>query len=259
MINIKDSDQKQLDPPGTFVEILPHPFDKVNKSVEKAVIIEHRFAFFYWMKWYQDLMDKKKIDKPPLLVSIDWHTDLTTSEGEQQELNKIDNYSLADLALFCWEKLSPMNDGQILAAAYLNVIGDIVLLKREYSIDGLDGKPFKDKNGNPHNIFEFNDVKDFEKHLIKREENSVFFDIDLDYFITSEGNFSERDSWIMMKKRKIKKIINVKRRYMKWILKRLEGYTIATEPEYCGGILQSSKILTIIEEQFFNKNGEWKI
>ncbi len=259
MIDIEFNDPDNITPPGAFVDILAHPVDRINKAIEKAVIKEHRFAFFYWMKWYKELIEKKKISNPPLLVSIDYHTDLTTSESEQKDLDGVENYNQADLALFCWAKMQPTNDGQILAAAYMNIIGDIVLLKRQHSIDGLGGEPFVDKYGNPHNIFEFNDVKEFEKHLMGRDEKNVFFDIDLDYFIISEGNSTEKDSWEMMKKRNIKKIIRIKRPFILWILKRIEGFTIATEPDYCGGILKSCKILTIIEEQLFNKNGEWRI
>src|SRR5690606_13372106 len=187
MLNIEFNEPENITPPGAFVDSYVHPFDKKNKSIEKAVIKEHRFAFFYWMKWYKKLTEEGDLDNPPLLVSIDWHTDLTTSESEQEDLNEVDSYNMADLALFCWGKMNPNNDGQILAAAYMNIIGDIVLLKRQHSIDGLEGEPFVDKYGNPHNIYEFNDVKEFEKHLIGRKENKVFFDIDLDYFITNIG------------------------------------------------------------------------
>ena len=259
MIDIEFNDPDNYEPPGAFVDSLAHPFDEDNKYVEKAVIKEHRFAFFYWMKWYKKLKDEGTIDKPPLLVSIDWHTDLTTSESEKKDLDGVEDYNQADMALFCWGKMNANNDGQIWAAAYMNIISDIVLLKRQHSIDGLDGEPFVDKEGNAHNIFEFNDVQEFEKFLINREDTNVFFDIDLDYFITSEGNFTDRDSWTMMKKKRIKKLINTNRSFVKWILKRLEGFTIATEPDYCGGILKSCKILTIIEEQLFTIDGKWRV
>ena len=247
------------DPPGAFVDILAHPHDKINKSLEKVVIKEHRFSFFYWMKWYRELLKKRRISSPPLLVTIDYHRDLLFSQGEKEDLNDVSEYNFSDLALFCWAKMNSQNDGHILSAAYLNIIGDIVLLKRQGGVDDSDEKPFLDKFGNKHNIIEFNDVSKFEKHLLSRNEEHVFFDIDLDYFITSEGNFSERDSWEMMEESEIREIINIERPFIKWILKYIEGYTIATEPDYCGGIFKSCKILTIIEEQLFTANGEWKI
>jgi len=63
----------------------------------------------------------------------------------------------------------------------------------------------------------------------------------------------------MMDEKGIREIINLDRPYMKWILERIEGYTIATEPDYCGSIYKSCKILTIIEDQLFTVDGEWKI
>lgn len=259
MIEFKHSNPDYCDPPGAFRDILAHPFDKINKSIEKVVIKEHRFAFFYWMKWYKELAQKRRITKPPLLVTIDYHRDLASSQGEKEELKGIENYNLSELALFCWARMNPLNDGHILAAAYKNIIGDIVLLKRQTGFDNLDGKPFKDYDNNDHRIFEFTDVVEFEKYLLNRNDSSVFFDIDLDYFIVSEGNWGERDSWKMMEEQEIKKIINHNRPFINWVLERIEGYTIATEPDYCGGIMKSCKILSILEEQLFTFNGDWKI
>jgi hypothetical protein len=246
-------------PAGAFVDILPHPYDKINRAIEKVVIIEHRFSFFYWFKWYKNLINKRRIKKPPLLVTVDYHRDIAFSESEKEELSNVINYNLSELALFCWSRMNTLNNGHVLAAAYTNVIGDIVLLKRQVGFDDNEENIFKDKFNNDHKIYEFTDVDEFEKHLIERQENSVFFDIDLDYFIVSEGNFLAKDSWEMMKEKNIKEIINLERPFIKWILERLEGYTIATEPRYCGGISKSCKILSIIEEQLFTFDGNWKI
>ena len=240
-------------PPGAFVDILPHPYDKINRAIEKVVIIEHRFSFFYWLKWYKELIKKSRIKSPPLLVTLDYHRDLAISKSEKEELDDVINYNQSDLASFCWSRMNTLNNGHVLAAAYTNVIGDIVLLKRQVGFDDNEENIFKDKFNNDHKIYEFTDVDEFEKHLIERQENSVFFDIDLDYFIVSEGNFSAKDSWEMMKEKNIKEIINLERPFIKWILERLEEYTIATEPRYCGGILKSCKILSIIEEGIRSK------
>jgi len=259
MAEFKHSNPDYCDPPGAYRDILAHPFDKINKSIEKVVFKEHRFAFFYWMKWYKELLGKEKIKNPPLLVTIDYHRDLASSESERDEIKDVEKYNLSDLAMFCWASLNPMNDGHILSAAYANIIGDIVLLKRQIGIDDMDDKPFIDKDNNEHKIFEFTDVNEFEKFLLGRKESNLFFDIDLDYFIISEGNFSERDSWEIMDEKGIKEIINLDRPFVKWILERIEGFTVATEPDYCGGIQKSCKILSIIEEQFFTFDGEWRI
>ena len=130
MKEFKHSNPDYCDPPGAFRDILAHPFDKINKSIEKVVFKEHRFAFFYWVRWYRELLKKGRVINPPLLVTIDYHRDLASSESEKEELNDIDKYNLAKLVQFCWTRMNPMNDGHILSAAYLNIIGDIVLLNR---------------------------------------------------------------------------------------------------------------------------------
>ena len=50
-----------------------------------------------------------------------------------------------------------------------------------------------------------------------------------------------------------------------WIFERLKGFTIATEPEHCGGLLKSNKFLNLISEIYFspelfapNSNWKWK-
>jgi hypothetical protein len=73
---------------------------------------EHRFAFTFWNQW--------RTSPPAALVSIDWHQDLQhTSESEQQRLLALDTSDEAEVALFAWTQLNPLNDGQILAAAWV--------------------------------------------------------------------------------------------------------------------------------------------
>lgn len=37
-----------------------------------------------------------------------------------------------------------------------------------------------------------------------------------------------------------------------WILKNVAGITIATEPEFCGGLKQSHYFLSVIDQLYFN-------
>lgn len=82
------------------------------------------------------------------------------------------------------------------------VIDDIVLLRKHNGIDIIEEQKFKDKFGNDHRIYEFTNLDKFEEHIVNRNENNVFFDIDLDYFIESEGLFNDRDSWSLMDEKK---------------------------------------------------------
>jgi len=38
---------------------------------------------------------------------------------------------------------------------------------------------------------------------------------------------------------------------MEWILSRLEGFTIAMEPDFCGGLKKSNQLFHILENIFF--------
>lgn len=50
---------------------------------------------------------------------------------------------------------------------------------------------------------------------------------------------------------------------MQWIFQRLQGITIATEPEHTGGLLKSNKLLSLINNIWFkpslftSRPGKW--
>ena len=78
------------DGPGTFHEILAHPTDPINKAIELWVGFEHRFAFFYWARWFKS-MQQKRPGPPPTLVTFDHHRDLMRpGSHEKLELEKDD-------------------------------------------------------------------------------------------------------------------------------------------------------------------------
>ncbi|MCG3717659.1 hypothetical protein L5F50_00545 [Aliarcobacter butzleri] len=58
-------------------------------------------------------------------------------------------------------------------------------------------------------------------------------------------------------------LLNIDSEFMQWIFKRMEGMTIATEPKWCGGLINSNKIYKILDNtlfnnQLFSKKEEWK-
>lgn len=57
--------------PGTFEDYFVNPYDS-NKNLNVSIVFEHRFAFYYWMKW-TTLQAK---NHPPVLILLDWHQDL---------------------------------------------------------------------------------------------------------------------------------------------------------------------------------------
>ncbi|MFW0739929.1 hypothetical protein [Flavobacterium sp. T12S277] len=252
-----------IKPPGSLVEILSHPLLS-NKSIELAVFQEHRYAFFYWSKWKKDL----KSETPPCLVSLDWHQDLCfPCETEKEWLENLNLENDGEVAFFSWAKLAGNNDGHILCAAYLNLVGDIYVHCKQgkFESDWEDEK-FIDLYGNTHTIKKFKTYAALEDCLLKSTEQSVYFDIDLDFFTLNNpynnGNFEQKYTYL--KQKEIVNMLEIKRPLINWIFERLEGFTIATEPEHCGGLLKSNKLLDIINKIYFEPSlftpmsCEWK-
>ena len=159
MTKIKHTNPNHCDPPGAFREIISHPIFVESKAIEQATFKEHRFAFFYWYKWWKKLRKKYNIEKPPTLITIDYHRDLAgPNDLEKDELLEINEFNESELAMFCWARMNTQNDGHILSAAYLNIIGDIILLKQQKGFDRKEDLYFVDHLDNKHNIYEFEEI-----------------------------------------------------------------------------------------------------
>lgn len=244
------------DLPGAYREVLSHPNGK-NDSIEMAIIMEHRFAFFYWMKWKRSVEKNKPLFKPaPTLVTIDWHQDLAwPSDSEKEELEQLDQENLSDVSNFVWAGLNQNNDGHILAGAYLNIIGDVVVLKHQ----GVENSnTYLDIFNNPHSISEFKDLNNFSKYILGINDKTIFFDIDLDYFFHGEGNHNELDSFDRYTDSEIQEIIDPNSPLFQFLFPKIQGLTIALEPHFCGGILNSCSIMKVIYNQLFDSRGKWK-
>ena len=123
-------DNKYLRLPNADYTIVTHP-NGTNQAIEIGLVRDHRFVFYFWFKWWKET--KRRLDdntlNAPALVTIDWHRDLCAPcEPEKQDLINLNLESYKEVALFSWDKLNPLNDGHILAATYLNLIGDIYVL-----------------------------------------------------------------------------------------------------------------------------------
>ncbi len=249
------NDDKYLTPPGTDFAILEQPIGQ-NSNIEVAITKDHRFAFYYWFKWW-----KKNQKVKPALITIDWHRDLfEPSDPEKEELQKLDLDSYREVALFSWDKLHTNNDGHVLSAAYLGFISDIYVLCKQ---KGFDNEEFIDKYGAEHNIKCFYSKDLLYEELQKNNHSKIYFDIDLDYFTESNELSGAGDDVKIMDKADIVSILDPNTDFMKWIFERMSGMTIATEPKYCGGLLNSNKIYdildtTLFDPQLFSQQAEWK-
>lgn len=259
---IKFRNPYHIEPPGSIREILSHPINDYE-TVELALFQEHRYAFFFWNKW----MRKNEEANPPCLVSLDWHQDLCSPDQvEKKWLDALDLSNDGDVSLFSWAKLAGNNDGHILCAAYLNLIGDIYVHCRQApDPDAWKEEELVDKYGNKHTIKKFKTYEALQVTLLNSTETSVFFDIDLDFFSLKNGLSDGSFEFTYLQENEIRTMLNKDNTLISWVFERLKGFTIATEPEHCGGLLKSNKFLDLISDLYFQPelcapkcNWKWK-
>lgn len=243
-------------PPGTHLEEISHGGDP-SRSIEKAIIMEHRFAFFFWMKWRNQLSEKNLLQQSaPTLVTIDWHRDLApVPEDQKQRLEHLKQGNLSDVSNYVWAQLDQTNDGHIFCAAWLNLIGDIILLQNttEYQ-----ESTFVDKDGNEHGVYEFRNFDRFQDFMTTRDDTNIFFDVDLDYFIHGKGKRYYSDDFKRYSDKEIKNIIDRAHPVFEYMIPRTDGITLALEPGYCGGIVNACQIMDVFHSQLFTEQNEWR-
>jgi len=246
-------DVVKLMPPGTYLENLEHPSGD-SRNVELAVFKEHRFAFYFWNRWTNKLKPKLS---PPTLVTIDWHRDLAPpSAVEKEALENLDLSDQNEVSKFIWSGLDTHNDSHVLSAAYLNIIGDIILLKN-YG-ESAETK-FEDRFGNTHSVFEFKSYEAFEKTVLSQKPGGCYLDIDLDFFVKGKVLSHQLEEVTTYSEGEISDIIDIDSPLFEHLCQGLEGITIATEPRYCGGILKSNRILETVLGQLFTDELQWKL
>lgn len=230
---------------------LAHPGGNRRDEIELAIFRDHRFSFYYWMKWA-----RKSDGAPPALVTIDWHRDLAPpSEADQKALDRISEAGLPEIWRFTETELDPHNDAQVLSAAWLNLIGDIVLLKN-YGMK--QEETCSDRNGDMHRILEFEIYESFSAEILSRDDHRIYLDIDLDYFVKNKVAPHQRKDVRLYADKEIREIINPDNKLFRYLFNRIEGITIATEPRYCGGIGNSSHLLKVVLERLFTPGMDWK-
>jgi len=246
-------------PPGTVVDRLSHPFFDKDRSVDVSAFFEHRYAFFFWVKWYRELRAKKIIDAtPPSLVTLDWHQDLGWPTKEQKTwLDQLDLNSNIATNIFSWSSLSQFNDDHIMAAVYLNLIGDVyVHCRQRMTGHRQEDQEYTDKYGNVHMVRKFGEFETMEEHLLKQKIANIYFDIDLDFFVVDNpysvgGGKRGVKNFSYLPDKTIKAILDRERPLISWIFQRLCGFTIAIEPEHTGGLMRAIKYLNLIDRLYF--------
>ena len=238
-----------LNPPGCESSLVSLPGNN-NGCCTVGIVHEHRFAFYFWGLYS---LEKKS---SPVLITIDAHDDVgVPDEVVPDDLDNLHIQNRMELGLFAWLRLRGLNDGHILPALYLDFFSDVYVL--------LNGKEnstaFKtlrttqqqmDRNGRMHTVKFYQDSGKLLNDL--PPDCPVFLDIDLDYFSLSNPQAgSVLGSENLVSDEEIKSTLSINGPLLRPLLDRIVGLTIALEPEYCGGLVNSLHALDILNRELF--------
>lgn len=233
-----------LYPPGIVSDFVESP----NCTI--GLVHSHRLVFYFWSNFNKKYSEGRatSTQNRPLFVSIDFHND----SGVERDFDKaeIEGISTSDdlaLSLYCWLRLPPGNDGQILPALYLNSFSDAyILLKKKFYRKCED---VYDKNNKRHSIKYFKKLDELIVELQQISGHPIYLDIDLDYFVTKDSG--DYRGGKLVPDDEFRNILKLKRELMKILYPNLVGLTIALEPECCGGMKNSLHVLSILNGEFF--------
>jgi len=250
-----------LEPPGCETIHMESPVHPRKMCCTVGIVHEHRFAFFYWALFAHDRYSRKSgydFD-PPVLVTVDYHDDIGGDcDFIADDLKSLDLTDRSELGLFCWCRLRRLNDGHVAPALYLNMFSDVYVLLKQ-NREGRRMYPEqatrtqRDRRGRDHTIRYFDRPVDLVRAL-EADDRHVYLDIDLDYFTREdeEGGGKLGDERLVSR-RSIKRLLSFDGRFISCVFPRLVGFTIALEPQYCGGLAQSLEILDILNEELFGR------
>jgi|SRR6185369_11221744 len=241
-----------LDPPGCETEFTTQPGDE-RSSCTIGIVHEHRFAFYYWAL---NSLEKGKHDPRPVLITLDSHDDVgVPDEVDVEDLDNLSIGNRTELGLFAWTCLRRLNDGHILPALYLNFFSDVYVLMN-YDEDSEDFKSFheaqqqNDRDGNIHTVRYYQHLDRLLHDL--PPDSPVFLDVDLDFFADDNSEEGLLGSEQLKSDSFISSFLSIDSPLLEPLLNRIVGVTIALEPRYCGGLLNSLHVLDILNRELFN-------
>ncbi len=253
----------RIEPPGgcsTFVEH-PSPRHRHRLAVRVGIVIEHRFAFSYWLKYKQELLrsgggGSQRTDEafvPPDLISMDWHDDCgCDSDFDTGQLARLNQQDENEVAVYCWAGLRSLNDGQMLPAMWLNAIGNAYIVQRQYQNCERQNRALTDRYGKRHHAFFFRRPDDLpEVFRTTNSRSGVIWDVDMDYF-TRTRPVPDRKYTPPLTGREIRALLAPRSEWMRIILDDLKAITVALEPEYTGGLSQSLGLFSQWEKALFS-------
>ncbi|MEN6458205.1 MAG: hypothetical protein ABFC63_04690 [Thermoguttaceae bacterium] len=263
-----------VEPPGCVNEYIehPNPLYQHKECVEVGFMMEHRFAFHYWIKCKQTLQKdrhtKELIDDerfmPPDLVTWDWHDDCgADSDIMEERLAVLNQADEQEVGLYSWAGLCQLNDGQILPAVWLNALGNVYIVQKQKQDCLYENRTLKDRYGHEHQIFYFRSLKHFPKTFERTHTGAgVIWDIDLDFF-TNGRKVSGQSYTAALSATKIEAMLSPNTSWMPLILRNLKAITIALEPDFTGGLSVSLELYrhwesALFAKPLFSKKCRWR-
>jgi hypothetical protein len=120
--------------------------------------------------------------------------------------------------------LPSKNDGQIMAAPYLNLIGDVYVHCRQGELASYrEDEYLINKFGSTHTIRKFKHPQHLEEALLASAERSAYFDIELYFFIYRNQDTEGGKNFTYMSKKKIIELFSPKAKLTQWVFDRLRS------------------------------------
>ena len=174
-------------------------------------------------------------------------------------LNRLNPADPNELCVFCWAGLRNLNDGHVAPALYLNAFRDVHAIIKQNWDPGTRARDRDsktgDRDGAPHAIHYHRSTSACLR-AVQGDGGSrpIVLDLDLDYFTRAHPS-AERHRQIRLPDASIRQTLDPAFPFMAELLPRLSGMTIALEPGYCGGILNSLRILDTVCHTLFRGAG----
>jgi hypothetical protein len=237
--NSQRNAHRRLEPPGCWGCTAGRPD---GTPIHVGVVQQHRFAFYYWAVFARD-----NRQEPPILVTLDFHNDVS-GDVRSDDLNNLDIYSDDALGSFAWRCLHPQNDDHVLPALRLDFFSDVYAL-RGAKVTRHAPLAIKGKAGNDHRALFFANEAQLLDAMPPRCD--AYLDIDLDFFtlpLSPSRTAGEERPWHTSD---IRRFMRRRRGIIQRLLPSLRGVTIALEPRCCGGLMNSLRILEVVNQELF--------
>lgn len=103
-----------------------------------------------------------------------------------------------------------------------------------------------DVDGRKHLVCCYDSVEQLTEAVSGLKYDSAILDIDLDYFTESPDSCGGGDQLQLVGQDEIQACLDPTSPFMSWIFPRMTGITIATEPEFCGGLMNSNQLFNVV-------------